>query len=323
MLHIFYTHSHITSIVIYDTIRKLLEQGERVVVITRRSQQWKSEKNVSVVDLSNYTITSLLSISYLKTIKEIKKILTEAINHTPYYLYIPDSYEIVCSILQKSSYCERYYYIEEGSISYAKSFSRHLRITRRIKNVVKNLCGFSTSDFILSQKFGGTISISEKAFPWNKKERIINSPKSYLENCISGQELFENYIIFGYLNVGISQLHYLVDAICRFIKENHLVSIAAKFHPYSYKVNPSAIKDLTEYMQKKDIDFTILQNDYVVEKALLLKKSNILSVQDATSLMIYALQNGGSAFLFKNGEEMECYNDYNTYLSESPYLVVD
>ena len=55
MKHIFYTHSNITNLVIFETVLSLVHKKEDVVILTARNIKWLySNKYISTIDISNY-----------------------------------------------------------------------------------------------------------------------------------------------------------------------------------------------------------------------------------------------------------------------------
>lgn len=324
MLHVFFTHSNITSIVIYDTVNKLLSEGESVVIVTNRGQKWHSISNERIVDFSNLFIKSLLNTHYFSFLKKVRCKIRQTINKTPFYFYLPTSFDIICQQFQNYKYCKKYFYIEEGTLSYGHggNYTNH-NLYGWLKLYSKKLFGLKTKDFLLGKRFEGTIAISENAFRWNKKERIINTATGYIEANLRDQQDFKNFLIFGYLQNDIIDIEHIIDDIAKYLLKHNINAIAIKFHPRSYFTQPDKIEAITKYVLSKEMNVKVLDSNYIVEKSLFTKGSNVFCVQDPSSLIIYALQGGGIAFLSRIDKGIInnfLYKSFSQYASSSGYI---
>ena len=322
MQHIFCVHSLITNITVYDTVVSLANQGEKVIVVTNRCDTFPLISGVKIVDFSKYTFKTLKSFSSLfllyKLIKDTKKV----INNTEFVLYIPTSFDIVYQIFQKNKFCKSYYYIEEGSISYEKLESLDKMLNAdMIKNKGKHWLGINTVHFIHdSVRFNGTLSISDRAFYWNNKTKLVNNPNHYFDIYLSTQNNYNNYIVFGYMQQDTQELKKIVDVIFKKGKFQSNKEVAVKFHPRANILCLEKVLEMKEYINNKYEGTIVLDSDFCIEKSLFQNNSCLYCVNDKSSLIIYSIINGGAAYLCKIVENDVVINTYDSLVTYSHEL---
>lgn len=320
MQHIFITHSNITSIVINETIESLLNNGEKVIVITRRGMSWPVISNETVINISDRTC-SLLSLTAIKHIITLPACINTIINKEEFILYLPTSYDEVYYFFQKSKFCKGYYYIEEGILAYTG-----LKFIREDKNLIKrglkHLFGLYPDLYFFDSRFYGTISISEKAFKWNKSKKIINQPYSYFKRVCNNQKSYSHIIVFSYLSGDVSFYKSIIDVI---IQNNEGIqsNIAFKFHPRSRFVEPNKMKEITNYILSSLPQAVFLESEYVLEKEIL-SEVVIICVQEESSVLFYSLLNNNKCYLYNistDGHINEIvFDSVSDYVSYNPSI---
>jgi hypothetical protein len=321
MKYIFITHSNITSIVINETVESLLNNSEKVIIITRRGVSWPIINNETIIDFSNKTISSLLSLKAIKHIFTLSKCVDSIINKEDFILYLPTSYDEVYYSFQKSKFCKGYYYIEEGVLAY-----KGLKFIREDKNLIKrgikHLLGLYPDFYYFDKRLKGTLSISDKSFKWNQGAKIVNNPYSYFKRVCDDQRSYSHIIVFSYLDEHVSFYKSIIDAIFQ-NNGGSLTNIAFKFHPRSSYVEPQMKNEITNYILSLFPQAAFLESDYVLEKEIL-SKVIIICVQVASSVLFYSLLNGNRCYLYKQskgGHVKEIvFESISDYVSHNPSI---
>lgn len=323
MKHIFFTHSNITSIVINETIESLLNNGENVIVITRRGTDWPIISNETVIDFSKMIISSLCSSAVIKHIITLSTCVDSIINKEDFLLYLPTSYDEVYYFFQKSKFCKGYYYIEEGVLAY-----KSLNFVREDKNLfkrgIKHLLGYYPDHYFFDDRFIGTISISEKAFQWNQRKRIVNNSETYFKRACNNQRSYSKIVVFGYLSGDVSFYKSAVETI---IQNNggDITNIAIKFHPRSNFVEPQKKNEIIQYILSFSPNAVILENEYVLEKAIF-DKIVIICIQVTSSVLFYNLLMGNKCYLYRKAidgsvDEL-AFDSISDYLTFNPSISI-
>lgn len=304
MRHVFITHSNITSIVIYDTIKQLLERGDSVIVITKRNQAWNKIGDERVINCSNVIINSYKSIRFpyfYYTLCQWKRRIKK---EGDFILYLPTSFDEFCFSLQKSSRCKQYYYIEEGSLSYTDP-CYHFNPGKRnsVYRLLLSALGFCQNSFWIDNRFAGTMALSKRAFAWNKnKIKIVNNSRDYFDKMCRSQPCFDNLFVFGYLSDTIETYHSVLKYV--FSKKGLISgSIAVKFHPRSDIIEADKKNIVVKYIQDLWPEVQFLNNNFVAEKAIQ-NGVTITCIQNISSLVLYnALESNTSHIVrIENGE---------------------
>ena len=307
MLHVFFIHSGITIISSYDVVKKLLLQKEDVVIVTSRGVKWSffldSLQVVNLDELLRDKGEDLnLRKSTIKTIwKQIKdwklyeRSLKEIINNTivkgrEYYMYLP----IYLDEYVRHPKCKGYYFLEEGVFAYydrdyLTKISRSTFQTH-FKKLMFPLFGerYRSIDYE-GGIFIGSIAISEKAFPWHKKEHIVCDISSYINDVAHNALPFDNIIATDVLFDDLTTIEKCLDELFSFIKKEHPGSIAIKLHPMMYtKYNEKAV-GIEQIICKLDSNVKILPKEYIVENNIFKFHTNIFSVIGLSSLSLYAI----------------------------------
>lgn len=335
MLHIFYTHSNITNIVIAERVKQLLENGEEVLVLTGRNQKWfYNDKRVQQMDITfhhNYfegSLKTYYTLQRIKLRKMGKKLLDKCIPNKTYYAYIPQMHIPIAHILIKNVYCKGYYYIEEGTLAYVKldyihSFKRFKKIKDKVAAIITHYFIEDTRSLKICDKFKGTIALSDDAFLWNKKyEKIKSRFETYFENANIKQKTYKTIAVLGFLDQQIDTIKKMLEYLCMESRVVESGELAIKFHPQAYTSHIDNLEDVTFFLKSiNNIKIEILSPDFVVEKNIAETDLCIYSVYEASSLIIYNIIKGNTYSYYltmKDDEDEFClirYDNVNDYLA--------
>lgn len=310
MNHIFYLHSNICSIIAYDIIKQLPVEDKVVVIANRGCSFFAFKDRIVYYDATKMFegycnhLDSLLKKDTYKSLKLYKKYLTDVkkwlkkiIGGNEFILYTPNYAVDMCRILGRMKYCQKYYYIEEGTMSYMSIDSikkLNYNFKTRIGNVARFfLLGTRTCfQLNINAKFAGTIALSNDAFVWNKnRERKLVDGKEYLRLKSKGMTFYDYIIIISYGSYEIDETLSAIEvAIKDILKVHQSQSIAIKLHPQSYFYYPDYTHKLEKRIQERfGKSIAILSVTYPVEAAIVLNHTSIYSIFVRSSLSLYSL----------------------------------
>ena len=308
MNHLFYLHSNITCLSSYEMIFNLQKRGEEVTIILSRNLKWpfslKVNRIVNISRMNFFLHTKVDKIRSLRSYilalyckKRMKNYINSIVGEDDYIAYIPNYKSMIISNLCERKQCKGYYYIEEGtlsyfSIDYAKKVMHYSNFFKLLSVVL-----MVNYDFALKQtkKFKGTISINESAFPWNNKQKIITSLDAVNLNCVQIIEKKMDIIILPSLIHPTEVYMEIIDRLLLRIENRNLVAL--KFHPKSSNRENQKFAELIHYLDYKGIQ--ILPDYFIVEFNLKQYKSNIYSIIEKSSLLLYSLLLGGKSYWVK------------------------
>ena len=328
MLHIFYTHSHITSLVISSYLNHVrFANGERIIVLENRKEKFgNSISNVETIDLydlfgnsqvveNNKNMRSI--ITNYSTCLKIKKFIKNTIKE-PYLFYTP-SYSIIWSnLLVNRKLCKGYYFLEEGILSYTSLEFLYKRYLNDRKRIIKTLLGVNRGFYLeRNSKFKGTIAMYGEAFAWNENNKIVCNNKVLLD-----QEKYQVIVALP----GSFNHHEVCSCLRKIIIDYPQESIAIKFHPTSYSCFCDEMHRVIDFIKENNINIQILPSDYNVDVAITSLPTKIISIQNVSSLMVYSILNKSIPVLYSltqgkgvsareicsiNAVLCELYPDYN------------
>lgn len=309
MMHIFCLHSNICVITSLSLIEQLLIKNEKIIILSTRgcSFDYFTDK-VVVFDLQKdfagmqTILGSLLSMKTYSTIPRyklylirLKNYLNKIINNEEYFFYTPNFGTSVAPILENNRLCKGYYFLEEGTLSYLdyiwlkeKWFSRKTRFA----NVIRRLFGLNSFfQLTTTEKFKGTISLSPFCFPWNKNEKIVVSPNTYIEQTRPPFEHYKGIILIGYyvydlkfvetaLKKAVSALNKSIESVC---------DMAVKLHPHTYSYTPNYAYSLERLIKTSFPEMKILPIAYSVELSIIKYDTQIVSIFGLSSLSLYSI----------------------------------
>lgn len=310
MQYIFYSHSNICSIVIYNKITQLLDENKSVTLLLCRDTKWNfNTPGLKIIDISDFMRKTIFVRKRVRTFKQIREAKNaykvcddyadRIINNEKFELYIPIVGPFIYSFL-KSKRLTHYYFIEEGTDSYLdipnlKKTSNYRPLFKLLSKVLGIRYFFL---LYTNNKFRGTLGLSENSFPWNHRNKeIVNFNRNIKINQFSGKF---NILILSYLE--LSDIHTLKETILYMkdaLTEYSSLPIAIKFHPRSFSIERS-MYDLMYSFIKKNTDFIVFESDYVVEYNVLQYKSNIYCLLNKSSIAIYSKMFSADTFLVEN-----------------------
>lgn len=316
MKYIFVTHSNICSLVIYNSVLKLIKEKQKVIIIKNRGVKWLFEENgIIFFDLSNlhrrwyiYRPKSIIDLIkryyyiYLLN-KDIKRI----INKDDFILYIPNYSVNYQAKLAEDKKCKGYYLIEEGLQSYNYDYLKQCYKNRSFLLRHKNLFGL-TDRFCMetTEKFLGTIAISKDAFDWNSKQKIVEKE---FPKLLTNYSTYKNIVVTGFLGEDMELVRQKLKFLLKSFEERGEREMVVKFHPHVYYNSPQKIVCLENFLrQQKGMSISILPADYIVEFSIIKDKSSIYSLDEFSSLNIYSLMFGGKSYICTQDKLYEFHN---------------
>lgn len=306
MKHIFYLHSNICVISSYDTIIKLVEKGENVVVVSERHTRFPRFNEIivtydieDIIDRYRKSSSNVFSqtINYrCDLIPNYKRFAADVIREEPFMLYIPSYSMFTILPFLHSKYCLGYYFIEEGALSYlsAKSLRKRYLKRRYMKGrFLLDLIGAGeTPDYKITRNFKGCIALSNEAFPWCVDKRILTGFNGYYSNIVQDDVDIEHLIITDYLrsnkSIIIAAFKKIIDSV---IKPGFTPRIGIKFHPTAYAYEGKKIDIIMSELEVlyPDINLILLPAPFSVEKLMYQRHLSLYSVFNSSSLLLYSI----------------------------------
>lgn len=305
MIHIFFVHSNIAAICAYDSIKRLLKEKERVMVLLVRNTKWQFDfPGVKVVDISRLTtlyytklprIRSFRDIMLARIIKNrIGKIIHNLVENEEFLMYIPQYHVGIVSFLCEDKLCKGYYYTEEGTLSYLsidkiKSVMNYSKIYRCFSVVTGAPYHFA---YHINSKFKGVIALSLDAFPWYNGMKTINQFPTHFTGNIDYSKR-RSILILPPLTFDVDELISMTKDTVVYLSETSTLPIAIKFHPRSGKEEKDNLSVVMNIVNELGIE--VLPQSYIVEFNVLEGNSEVYSMQVKTSLLIYSVLAGKKA----------------------------
>ena len=324
MKHIFYIHSNICTISVFDTIQELVKKNEKVIIVSLLNTNFPLvNKRIEFYSLdtiiekyrkdSNNVISKFLNYKY-EYLPPFSEAAKSVIAEENFYIYIPTYNLFYIRPYLNSKYCKGYYYIEEGFMSYASINALKWRYFKRqiLKgHIFLKLFGIGEKfEYTLNNKFKGCISLSEHAFPWYSGNKIINGVSNYMSYIIEEPENFDYMIVTDWmekdLNVIEKGFDYVLQQIASEKPDPH---IGIKMHPTAYSYQKEKINKLIEYINRfyPKLRIKYLPSPYCVEFNLFYKETNIYSIFGMSSLLLYACVFGSKSYVIQYNEgKIDC-----------------
>lgn len=323
MKHIFSIHSNICVIVIYDTVKKLIERGEDVIILSDRNAEFPFFQNsINFIDIQYITdnyrgdcstpIKKLINYTfrYLPKYKESAK---KVIDDEDFILYISSCNYFTIAPYLCSNHCKGYYFIEEGTMAYMDVNKLKKRYERQVRKgqFLLNFVGAGTRfDYEITPLYKGCICISEYAFPWCNDRKIINNLQNYKAVIPQSSNSYTHVIVTDYLDEDIDVIlrafRIVMDLI---IKDESSIRICIKMHPTAFSYQQKKIELIKEFVNKKyeeyHIDFVPVS--FTIENLLMSGKTQVYSIFGVSSLLLYAVNFGSRSFVLNyNDEKITC-----------------
>ena len=298
-----------------------MNNGERVIIILERSTLFpyfrgKVETyNVQeVIDKYRRNSTTLIGkvLNYRFTLyPQCKKFAKRIINREDAIVYTPSYNMYSVRPFLDSKYCKGYFYIEDGALSYLSAESLHKRYYKRKYKgglFLMSLLGAGEKpDCYVNKKFMGCVGVSEYAYPWCMKNKVITSVTEFF-SIQSYEDLGVKHVIIsdylrGDCSVILDAFNKVIDRIER---EDHPKIIAIKFHPSAYTYELEKTKKLKNEIKKKynNIEFIFLSSQYSIETMMYFTSVQLYSIFGASSLLLYALVLKSKAFMVNHKDKL-------------------
>ena len=318
MKHIFYCHSSICIITIYETVKKLSDYNEDIIIILARGAKWfYNLRNVEVIDITDKKC--LFDVIHIRTLKkillahknyaEMDRMVSNIVGERDFLLYIPVIEPFSISFI-RNKHCLGYYFIEEGILSY-----QPLQAVRKKRNrnflFIAKFIGIRYYNFYTRfSTFKGTLAINNKAFPWNiYKERVVNRIDNVPLQTSDSYNICYNIIVFSNLFYK-SLKHYSLADYCKAIdftisQISNSNNIAIKFHPRTPHLEKEMMDEILRYVHTNYANITILPDEFSIELNVLNYHSKVFCVFIKSSVFNYSkMFNEQSFFIGYNKEKL-------------------
>ncbi len=324
MLHVYFLHSGITIIAAYDHVKRNLEMGNEVVIITSRGIKWSFFLNSLQVfnldellkgkgeDLNLRKATFKTISQQLKDWKQYQNALRVIINEQivkgrDYIMYLP----IYLDEFVRHPHCKGYFFLEEGVFAY---YDRNYvtKIARktfqtRVKRAIFPLFGEHYYPIDYEGKlFMGSVAISEQAFPWHQKKHIVSDISSYINEVGDKADPYDTIIVTDVLFQDNAIIKKCLECTLDYINEEHPNRIAIKMHPMmytKYREKAHEVEGIIKELNHGE-GITILPQTYIIENNIFKYHTEIISLFELSSLSLYAICFDAKTFLVRpNGDD--------------------
>lgn len=315
MKHFFIVHSNITWLITQQLIkRKQLTDYECVLLIDRRLQINSGQiRKINISDLSLHDFRLREAAQVVKHYNENRETLHQIDAAVAavcpakelYELYLPHNKRFKYCAFQSHSQCKRFYYIEEGNLSYAgnsfdkpRPFIKHLILSVFYKFYLQDrVPPFPNSFSIEHPKYAGAFGLSELAFPGFPSKNILPLPFTERPELKQIRQVwvFGPYVEFGEmpqevrLRLSREFLEYLIK---KGVNEIHI-----KFHPTQY-LHPDLMSELRKTLHHYQDQITLHEIPQSVSLEDIAYSSRADFYLITSSAAIYAIACGCRVFSF-------------------------
>jgi hypothetical protein len=325
MKHIFFLHSNTCVITAYQTIKELIKNNEKVIVILNRGTKFPFYNgDVTIFDIQFITdnfrkrSTNFFNKIYnykFQYLPHFDVIAKEIIGEEQFILYAPSYNQFTLRSFFNSKYLIGYYYIEEGTLSYLslKSLKRKFYKKMYLKGrFISKVIGLKEYyDYVITNKFRGAICLSTYAFPWLSNNKIINKFDEYLVNLNEKSLDVDALIVTGYLFETLDEIYNGLNIIFdKILSDSNKRKVAIKFHPTAFSYHREKCELVKQYLNNKysNLEIIFLESSYSVEGSLYRNKTDLYSIFGISSLCLYSLVFGSNSFVV--------YRKHSMYLDE-------
>jgi hypothetical protein len=295
-LHVFFTVSPVTSIILRMIVEKYSIPKEKIIVFSFRDTDTK------IIDFKVHNIKVKKHDRYLEKIlwdsptgrKIIKNIVGEK-----FIVYASWAFREVEWVINSKS-CLGHIYIEEGQQSYLNitEFNpKEVSFYNRFKKNWKNR--FSEKDdegYYFRSDSKAYIGISQKVFP------AVDSNKRFILNNINDVKKYYKPKLLGVKNIGVTcalrrsneeNWDKMLRKLIKFLPNESII----KAHPSFFTLKEVKDKFLVKYNIVSNGKIPLCSNNVILEMEMLFEKKNIIGSK--TALSIYAKQFGSTFKLIK------------------------
>lgn len=307
MNRIIYIHSNILTMCCFKTVKESLDRNEKVIIITNRGYKWPFfNGSVSVYDFADIfqgedkdrvALHSLRALKdyfrYRRYRTHLNRVVKKIIAGEDYTFYMPSMALDMTYIFAHNRHCKCYYYVDEGSLSYAPRETLEKYIPNKRKNEIKSLLGIKDHyHYETSSKFKGTISITKEAFEWNTyKEKIINTIEEYVSEVRQSIPILDDVIITAYLNEEFTVITRSLDfTIENIFSKNPNSRIGIKIHPHAVNYNKEKTLRVQNYLEEKYAGkLTQIPVAVSIEVMSIIYHPRLYSLFSLSSIILYGL----------------------------------
>ena len=307
MKKLFYIHSNIVAICCYQTVKHALASNDEVIIITDRSYIWTHFiEKVRIYDFGEIfkgedrRRVSLMGpkvfngyFRYQHYLCHLNKVVKRIVSGNDFILYLPTMALETTAALAYNKHCKGYYYVEEGSLSNNPNIKINNGSSSKLKDKIKRLLRIEDHfPFEINSPFKGTISITEKAFPWNTNSiRIINSMDEFASEINYSLPFCDAVIVTAWL---VEDIHLIIKSIDYCLKEifskNQESRIGIKFHPKACYYNSAKTSKVLQFIRDNyNQRVTIIPNEVSIEVMSYVFHPRLYSLFALSSLILYGI----------------------------------
>ena len=307
MKHVFILHSNITALCASNYIKHF--SPSNILILTRRGYIWPFEKDLyTIIDISHieeemdisYKSSCTFIDRYRKRVDKEDMLIKQTrllVNEEDFLLYTPHLDIILARNFIENPFCNGFYYLEEGLMSYTPIKTLKKRYFKQWRKIVfYYFMGWKFYFYYYSKtnKFLGSIGLTEEAFSWNKKEKIVLKLKQSSEKI---DKKIKYLIVCGYLEEDINDINKCIKIVIDNIHSENKEEIALKLHPQSFFNNREKTDVLTNRWSGI---LKVLPSDFIAEELLLSCTPVVFNICEFSSLSMYALKFGCKLYLIDN-----------------------
>jgi len=345
MHHIFFVHSHLTFLTAREYIEEFsIHQDDVLFILCSRYPELPAghQKYKSLIFPEDFHLAGssriLDRINFFRTIRNLRtveRLVNDCVNHGPFSLYLINTCSDIHSVLVTMKNCVGYRLIEEGSSSYLRKSEFPPLFGKISLFFIENFLQkvpFFQRFFLLkdsyistnSNKFIGTVSLSDTAFPDTHGERTIVKLPFHSESLDFTPDLIFSVDLSLLLVFKDKFPDKLIEYLGNYITAKNYQRVAYKLHPVIATQQPQ-IADLfrqaiAKYFPQSTVE---LEQGCVLENILYNSKSAFLS--DYSSIGIYAHIFGCSCISYSSAI-LHLYPDvdyYNDRLTKLPCILLN
>lgn len=315
MKYFFVVHSNITWLIIKNLIaQEKLPSADCLILIDRNLNiqvdniQSKNISNFHLYDIKSAKIHHTFS-NYQrnkKILAEIDKIInTFCLKNETFHFYLPHQKKYVYFAFFTHAQCERFFYVEEGNLSYAsnqfdpkRSKFKYLILSILYSIFLANLVPPFPRSFDFSHpKYGGVYCVNELAFPRFPNKKLLPLPFTNQPTLANIRRVW----VFGpYVEFGEMPQEVRIELMRKFLNyliQNNIKQIHYKFHP-SQLLHPDLLAKTKSVLQEYKEKIELVELEQTVSLGDLAYTSKADFYLNTSSAAIYALACGSKVYSY-------------------------
>lgn len=302
-LHIFYSHSWVTQLIIEAYVSKYHISYDDILILSNRNFYECIDPNLKerFVNIRKLRFPSWLhAIMSVDKIRRFSKWFKNLTGDNEFILYVPHFYPLEVKMMVQNKNCIAVYLIEEGELSYRPQYyinnlpnHHHTALKKKYFNFFwdNELLTTLKVPTIDSKIISGTLQMFKEAFPYSENKTIlINEIQKLVSEKLCFKENVQNILVLTpYVdNLKIEKENYFKDLekVIDYINLRTEDKIYYKFHPNDTMNVRSRTNIIVEKFQGK---FVLLSDEVSLESLIINYKPAVYSFFSSISLYAYLL----------------------------------